>query len=139
MSKAVMLTLAAIAGLTVFVFAAWMWGGSPEQDVIPLNNNPPPAKPKKPVAKLVAWGVGGGSYVIVRRGSQSRKPIYSGTLEGGRKHRFEGRRLWLYVYAPANLRLKLNGKARVVPGAGTGARRWLEVTPSRVSLASPPA
>jgi hypothetical protein len=139
MSKAVMLTLAAIAGLTVFVFAAWMWGGSPEQDVLPLNNNPPPAKPKKPNAKLVAWGVGGGAVVIVRRSSWSNKPIYSGTLEGGRKQRFVGKRLLIYVYAPANLRLKINGRARAVPGAGTGTRRWLEVTPGRVSLASPPA
>ena len=45
--------------------------------------------------------------------------------------------LWLYVFAPANLRLRLNGKPQVVPGAGTGARRWLEVTPKRVSLAPP--
>ena len=140
LSKAVMLTLAAIAGLTVFVFAAWMWGGTPDQDVIPPpSNNPPPAKAKKPTARLVAWGVGGGSYVIVRRRSQSSRPIYSGTLEGGRKQRFVGKRLWIYVYAPANLRLKLNGRNRLVPGAGTGARRWLEVTPSRVMLASPPA
>jgi hypothetical protein len=137
LSKAVMLTLAVVAGLTVFVFAAWMWGGSPEQEVLPVNNPPPPTKAKKPNAKLVAWGVKGGSYVIVRRGSRSSKPIYSGTLEGGRRHRFEGKRLWVYVYAPANLRLKINGRARVVPGAGTGARRWLEVTPGRVSLASP--
>jgi cytoskeleton protein RodZ len=141
LSKAVMLTLAVIAGLTVFTFAAWMWGGSNSEPEFlpPNNNNPPPAKPKKPNAKLVAWGVGGGSYVIVRRGSQSSKPIYSGTLEDGRKQRFTGKRLWIYVYAPANLRLKLNGRNRVVPGAGTGARRWLRVTPSRVSLASPPA
>jgi hypothetical protein len=139
LSKAVMLTLAVIAGLTVFTFAAWMWGGSTDPDVIPLSNNPPPAKPKKPTAKLVAWSVGGGSYLVVRRGSRTSKPIYSGTLEGGRKQRFVGRRLWLYVYAPANLRLKLNGRSRVVPGAGTGARRYLKVTPSRVSLTSPPA
>jgi hypothetical protein len=139
LSKAVMLTLAAIAGLTVFVFAAWMWGGSPDQDVLPLSNNPPPAKPKQPTARLVAWSVGGGSFVEVRRGSRSSKPIYAGTLEGGRKQKFEGKRLWLYVYAPANLRLKLNGRSQVVPGAGTGARRYLKVTPSRVSLTSPPA
>jgi hypothetical protein len=134
-----MLTLAAIAGLTVFVFAAWMWGGSPDQDALPLSNNPPPAKPKQPTARLVAWSVGGGSFVVVRRGSRSSKPIYAGTLEGGRKQQFEGKRLWLYVYAPANLRLKLNGRSRVVPGAGTGARRYLKVTPSSVSLTSPPA
>ena len=136
--KAVLLTVALIAGLTVFVFAAWMWGGSSDPEVIPLSNNPPPAKPKKPkpTARLVASGVGGGAYIVVYRGSRTKKPIYSGTLENGRKLRFVGRHLWIYVYAPANLRLRLNGRPRVVPGAGTGARRWLEVTPSRVSLAS---
>ena len=112
-----------------------------EPEVLPLSNNPPPAKPKqpKPTARLVASGVAGGSYIVVRRGSRASKPIYSGTLENGRKQRFDGRRLWIYVYAPANLRLKLNGRSRVVPGAGTGSRRYLKVTPSRVSLASPPA
>jgi hypothetical protein len=136
--KGVLLTVVVIVSLTMFFFAAWMWGGNGEQDVLPLN--PPPAKPKqpKPTARLVASGVGGGAFVIVRRGSRASKPIYSGTLEGGRKQRFVGRRLWIYVYAPANLRLKLNGRSRVVPGAGTGARRWLKVTPNRVSLASSP-
>ena len=139
LSKAVMLTLAVIAGLTVFTFAAWMWGGSNDQDLPPPLNNPPPAaKAKKPTARLVAWSAGGGSYLVVRLGSRTSKPIYSGTLEGGRKQRFVGRKLWVYVYAPANLRLKLNGRTRVVPGAGTGARRWLKVTPNRVSLATSP-
>jgi hypothetical protein len=137
--KGVLLTVAVIAGLTVFVFAAWMWGGSNDQNLPPPLNNPrPAAKAKKPSARLVAWSVGGGSYLVVRRGSRTNKPIYSGTLENGRKQRFVGRKLWIYVYAPANLRLKLNGRTRVVPGAGTGARRWLQVTPNRVSLATSP-
>ena len=136
-NKAVVSTIAVIVGFTVFVFAAFKWGGRDDPNVIPpVSNNPPPAKVKKPTARLVAWSVGGGSYLVVRRGSRTNKPIYSGTLEGGRKQRFEGKHLWIYVYAPANLRLKLNGLAQVIPGAGTGARRWLEVTPHRVSLAS---
>jgi cytoskeleton protein RodZ len=135
--KAVLLTVAVIAGLTVFFFVAWMWGGNGSQEGLPLNP-PPPAKPKqpKPTARLVASGVAGGSYIVVRRGSRTSKPIYSGTLENGKKQRFEGRRLWIYVYAPANLRLRLNGRARVVPGAGTGVRRWLLVRPRGVSLAT---
>jgi hypothetical protein len=136
--KAVMLTVAVIAGLTVFVFAAWMWGG--DENTPELFRNPPPAPAKrKPAAKLVASAVAGGAYVVVYKGSRERKkPIYEGTLEKGHPRTFEGRRLWLYVFAPANLRLRLNGKPRVVPGAGTGARRWLEVTPKRVSLAPQP-
>jgi cytoskeleton protein RodZ len=138
-NKAVILTVAAIAGVTVFVFAAARWGGPDKQnDVIAVN--PPKQKkkaPPKPVAKLVASSVNGGSYLAVYRGSRTGRPIYEGTLESGRKHRFVGRHLWVYVFAPANLRLKLNGRPRVVPGAGTGSRRWLEVTPTRVRLASP--
>jgi cytoskeleton protein RodZ len=135
--KAVMLTVAVIAGLTVFVFAAWMWGGNENTPDLVMNPPPAPAE-RKPAARLVASAVAGGAYVVVYKGSRERKkPIYEGTLEKGHPRTFEGRRLWLYVFAPANLRLRLNGKPQAVPGAGTGARRWLEVTPKRVSLASP--
>jgi len=137
-----MITIAVIAGLTVFVFAAWMWGGSGNQNNM-LSVNPPPKKkqkpPPKPMANLVAKGIKGGAYVVVYRGSRAGRPIYEGTLENGKGHRFIGQRLWVYVFAPANLRLKLNGRSRVVPGVGTGSRRWLEVTPKRVQLANPPA
>jgi cytoskeleton protein RodZ len=138
-NKAVMLTVAVIAGLTVFVFAAAKWGGPGDQnEVLPLTNTQAkkPVK-KKPVVNLVAAGVNGGAYLAVYRGPRTGRPIYEGTLENGRRHRFMGKHLWVYVFAPANLRLKLNGKARPVPGAGTGSRRWLEVTPARVSLAPP--
>jgi Helix-turn-helix domain len=139
-NRGVMITLVAIGALTVFVFAAWMWGGSGNEN--PVIAGPPPAPkkaPPKPVAKLVASGVNGGAYVVVYKGSRTGRPIYEGTLENGSRHRFVGRHLWVYVFAPANLRLKLNGRSRIVPGAGTGSRRWLEVTPKRVQLANPPA
>jgi hypothetical protein len=139
-NKAVMVTLAAIAGLTVFVFAAWVWGGSGKPNtVLSVNTKPKKKPPPKPMANLVAKGIKGGAYVVVYRGTRTGKPIYEGTLESGKGHRFVGHRLWVYVFAPANLRLKLNGRSRVVPGAGTGSRRWLEVTPTRVRLSTAPA
>ncbi len=49
------------------------------------------------------------------------KPIYEGTLEGGQSRLFTGAKLYVYVFAPANLRLKLNGRSVAVPG--TGQRR----------------
>jgi len=138
-NKAVMLTVAIIAGLTVFVFVAAKWGGPGNQnEVLPLTKQPQSKKPaKKPVAKLVAAGINGGAYLAVYRGSRTGRPIYEGTLENGRRQRFVGRHLWVYVFAPANLRLKLNGRVRPVPGAGTGSRRWLEVTPTHIKLAPP--
>ena len=138
-NRAVLITVAVIVGLTVFVFAAFRWGGPGDQNAVPPLN-PPPAKKaakKKPVAKLVAAGVNGGAYLAVYRGARTGRPIYEGTLENGRRHRFVGHHLWVYVFAPANLRLKLNGSVRPVPGAGTGSRRWLEVTPTRIRLAPP--
>jgi hypothetical protein len=137
--KAVMLTLAIIAGLTVFVFAAAKWGGDDSPSGIPPGPlNPPPAKPTpKPTAHLVLSSVGGGAYLAVYRGRRTGRPIYEGTLENGHRQRFVGHRLWIYVFAPANLRLRLNGHARPMPGAGTGSRRWLKVTPTGVSVAPP--
>ncbi len=138
-NKAVIITLAAIAGLTIFVFVAWVSGGSGNQNALLSVTNPKKKAPPKPLAKLVAKGVKGGAYVVVYRGRRTGKPVYEGTLESGQAHRFVGRHLWVYVFAPANLRLKLNGRSRVVPGAGTGSRRWLEVTPKHVQLATAPA
>jgi len=90
---------------------------------------------RSPSARLVLSAVGGNSYLAVYRGSRRSKPIFEGTLEsGGRRHTFVGQRLWVYVFAPANLRLSLNGRPWVVPGQGQGSRRWLEVTPKRVKL-----
>jgi helix-turn-helix protein len=138
-NRAVLLTVAAIVVLTVFVFAAFRWGGPDNQpEVLPLTTKTQAKKAaKKPVAKLVAAGINGGAYVAVYRGARTGRPIYEGTLENGKRQRFVGRHLWVYVFAPANLRLKLNGRVRPVPGAGTGSRRWLEVTPTRVRLAPP--
>ena len=139
-NKAVLITLVAIAGLTIFVFVAWISGGPGDQNtVLSVNTKPKKKAPPKPTARLVAKGVKGGAYVVVYRGTRTGKPIYEGTLESGQGHRFVGHHLWVYVFAPANLRLKLNGRSRVVPGAGTGSRRWLEVTPQRVQLAAAPA
>ena len=138
-NKGVLLTVAVIVVLTMFVFAAFRWGGSDKQPELPPLTKTPQAKKaaKKPVAKLVAAGINGGAYVAVYRGARTGRPIYEGTLENGKRQRFVGRHLWVYVFAPANLRLKLNGRVRPVPGAGTGSRRWLEVTPTRVRLAPP--
>ena len=137
-SRAVLLTIAVIVGLTVFVFVAARYGGSKGPSV--LNVNPPPAPVKsKPTAKLVVSAPAGrSSYIVVYRGSRTGRPIYQGTLEQRQRQVFVGRRLWIYVVAPAHLRLQLNGRPQAVPGQGQGARRWLEVTPNAVTLAPPP-
>jgi cytoskeletal protein RodZ len=137
--RAVLLTVAVIVGLTIFVFMAAKYGNnSTNQANVVLGTPPPPpvAKTRQaPVARIVLSAAPTGNAVVtVFRGTRTSKPIFQGTLERGQKHVFVGRRLWIYVFAPANLRLRLNGRPWTVPGQGHGSRRWLEVTPTRVLL-----
>jgi hypothetical protein len=135
MGRAVLLTLAVIIGLTVFVFAAFRSGGNKPQSGVLLNPPQAQKKPQKPSAKLVVSAAAGRPYVEIWRGARTSKPIYQGTIDLGQPRTFVGKHLWIYVFQPANLRLSLNGRPVAVPGRGKGSRRWLEVTPHRVSLA----
>jgi cytoskeleton protein RodZ len=137
-TSAVIVVLGIIGVVTALVIVAWRFGAE-EQPRVPL---PPSAiTPKKtaPVARLVVSAPQGKNTLLqVYRNSRVGKPIYQGTLEGGQERTLEGPRLWVYVYAPANLRLKLNGRSVEVPGRGTGGKRWLLVTPKRVTVAPSP-
>jgi hypothetical protein len=46
----------------------------------------------------------------VRAGSVNGETLYEGTLELGQAQRFTGRRIWINVGNPANLRVRLNGR-----------------------------
>jgi hypothetical protein len=138
--NAFLLALGVIGALTALVFAAWRYGADePPRVPLPADAVSPGTSDRKaartPVARLVARAATGNCYLAVYRGSRVGRPIYQGTLERGQTRRFQGRRLWVYVFAPANLRLRLNGRAVRVPGRGRGARRWLRVTPRGVALA----
>ncbi len=139
-NKAVLLTVAVIVVLTVFVFAAFRWGGSGQAArSAPAHQ----ARRRRRRPRRSRWRSSSRQASTAAptspstAGARTGRPIYEGTLENGKRQRFVGRHLWVYVFAPANLRLKLNGRVRPVPGAGTGSRRWLEVTPTRVRLAPP--
>jgi cytoskeleton protein RodZ len=143
-TSAVLVVLGIVGVAAALVIVAWRFGAEPAPNV-PLPGNaltPPPAKKQAaPTARLVASAAPGKNALLaVYRGSRRiGKPIYEGTLEGGQSRLFTGGKLWVYVYAPANLRLKLNGRSVVVPGRGTGGQRWLLVTPTRVTVAPNPS
>ena len=81
--KAVLLTMSVIAGLTVFVFAAWMWWQSGAK-VVPLSSTRRRRRRSRSRWRSSsASSVAGGSYLVVRRGTRTNRPIYSGTLESG--------------------------------------------------------
>jgi cytoskeleton protein RodZ len=140
-TSAVIVVLAIVGVVTALVIVAWRFGAEdPPRVPLPENAVTPPAKKQAPVPRLVmAAPQGKNTYLQVYRGSRVGRPIYQGTLEGGQARTIEGAKLWLFVSAPANLRLRLNGRAVQVPGQGTGGRRWLLVTRRGVSVAPRPS
>jgi hypothetical protein len=122
--KVVLLALVGIAALTALVIAAWKFGGS-------ATSTPPPVPLAVP-SELQLTGVGKGSYVEVRRGSATGVVLLQATVPGRKVERVAGSRFWLYVKAPASLRVRLAGKPVSLP-----ARRNLKVviTPSLTALA----
>jgi hypothetical protein len=63
----------------------------------------------------VVRAVGGGSWMDVRQGSATGRPLFSGTLEQGQSKVFEGRRLQLALAEPQNVVVRVNGKRVVLP------------------------
>jgi hypothetical protein len=93
---------------------------------------------KRPAVKTARVGlkaVNGNVWLQVRRGSSAGRLIEAATVEKGQSRLYVAPRLWIAVRAPANLRLRLNGRNVEVPGRGSGAVRRLIVTARGVTLA----
>jgi len=139
-SNMLVFALAAIAVVTALVVVAWRVGSTRERDTVIPNLGQPATQverakpkvrartPKRPrrvaapkTAKLVMTAVYGDTWVEVRRGSASGEQLFEGTLEQGETQAFERRALWLNVGRPQNLRLRLNGKLRRLPGGDSVA------------------
>jgi Helix-turn-helix domain len=114
--RAVLLVLAGIVVVTALVFAAWQLPGSSTND--PGKGGAQTRQRQTPAAarhQLVLHGLGGGTYVEVRRKSASGKVALQGTVGAGEIHRLTGDRFYLLVRTPAGLRVTLNGRAVALP------------------------
>jgi Helix-turn-helix domain len=131
-SNIVWFTLVGIAAVTALVIAAWRYGGGST----PPTATPPPARaPARQQKGLVVQAVRGSTLLIVRAGSDSGKQIWNGTLTTGKAQHFApGRRLWMYLGSPENVRMRLNGRAVVVGGSEP---RSLIVTAGDITPAGP--
>ena len=119
---------------TVVVAAAWHSSGSPPAK--------PPAKarhvarhssaPSRPVPYLQIKAVHGGSYVLVHRNGPTGRLLFGGTIEKGRTEPFNGRRFWVSISSPENLRVVVGGRRVALHG---GKPVVLTVTPSGVRTA----
>jgi hypothetical protein len=113
------LALVAIGLVTALVFVAWKFGGG-DKESLPLQPLKPPARQHAAGGLLIKVPKGiqfrGNSWLVVRRGSETGKLLYQGTLERGQSIRFTGR-VWLNVGSPENVTMTLNGRRVVVGGA----------------------
>ena len=89
-------------------------------DVLPAQT--PGAVAKPPVAtngvRLIVTAMRGNCWLEVHSGSATGRIIFQGTLERGQRHVFTGRKLWITLDRPENLRTILNGRTRVLSGGG---------------------
>jgi hypothetical protein len=132
-SKLVWLTLVGIAALTGLVIAAWRYGGDSHQ-ALPLSS-PATTAPAKAPSGLLIRAVGGNTLLIVRSGSESGHQVWNGTLTNGNAQRFgTGKRLWVYIGSPENVRMRLDGRGVLVGGSRP---RSLIVTSGDIRAAGP--
>jgi len=118
-SHAVLIALAGILAVTVLVIAAWQLtgsGGSPPaaglETTLETGGGAATTSATGAVemASLLVRAAGGSSRVEVRRGSSAGDLVWEGTItKGGESQRFVGKKLWLEIAKPANVRLTLNG------------------------------
>jgi cytoskeletal protein RodZ len=130
------LALLGIAVVTALLIAAWRFGDSPEQSKVPgldVQGQSPQTTPAATGRRmtLVVRAVDGSSWMDVRQGSASGRPLFSGTLEQGQSKAFEGRRLQVALAEPQNVVVRVNGRRVDLP-EGTA----FVVTARRIARAS---
>ena len=114
-TNVVLVALAAIAIVMVVVISAWKASD---------NNSPPPPKATHPPARrhhatplLTLTGLRGSTHVAARVGSAAGNVAFDGTIaKGDTPLALRGRRLWLQIDSPENLRIRVHGKLVHVPG-----------------------
>jgi hypothetical protein len=124
--KGVVLALMGIALLAALVIVAWKYGGSNSSTPSVVTNQND--KPAVTATGLVLHGVGSGTYVEVRRRSDSGQMLLQATVPRGGTEQLSGSRFYLLVRHPAGVRVTLGGKAVPLP-AHHNLR--VVVTPSR--------
>jgi cytoskeletal protein RodZ len=126
----VLLSLAAIAVVTVVVISAWKWAG---------GDSPRATPPAKKTAThhattktdtpplLTVVGIRGSTHVTARRGNATGTIAFDGTIGANDPQSIRGSRLWVQIDAPENLKIMVRGHLVHVPG---NAPRVIVVTGS---------
>jgi hypothetical protein len=135
-SRVVLFTLLGITAVTALVIVAWTRGEPQKKEPVGLASTtvtrstaavtPTPAKPS---VRLIVSATRGNCWLEVHSGSVTGRIVYQGTLERGQRKLFTGRKLWITLDRPENLRTILNGHTRILPVGGV---KTLVVTPQGI-------
>ena len=112
-TNVVLIALAAIAIFTVIVIAAWKTGGSPSTALTTTSKT----HARVPPALFTFTALHGTTHVIARNSSATGAIRYDGTVQKGDSSvAIRGKRLWVAIDSPENLRVLVRGKRVHVPG-----------------------
>jgi hypothetical protein len=118
-SRVVAVALTAIVLVTALVIAAWRFGGPSDPQVRGLTKTQTPAASTRAArAAVVVRAIRGASYLEVRRGTSSGRPLFSGTLEKGDRQLFTAPRIWISIAAPRNVTVTVFGRRFAIPKGG---------------------
>ena len=124
-SRVVLLTLLGIAAVTALVIVAWTRGEAPKKQPVGLGSTPvqPTGAAQSPripanTVRLIVTARRGNCWLEVHSGAATGRILFQGTLEFGQRKLFTGRKLWITLDRPENLRTILNGHTRLLPSGG---------------------
>lgn len=125
-TNVVLVALAAIAILTVIVISAWKAsGGKPTPAA---HTTVPKTRTSSPAPLLTITALRGSTHLTARVGNARGNVAYDGTIQKGSDPiSIRGRRLWMQIDSPENLRIQVRGKLVHVPG---GKPKVIIVTPT---------
>ena len=113
-TNVVLIALAAIAIFTVVVISAWKTSDKPASGT---KTTAKTHTPRVPPALFTFTALHGTTHVIARNASATGTIRYDGTVEKGDSSvAIRGKRLWVAIDSPENLRLQVRGKRVHVPG-----------------------
>ena len=111
----VLIALALIAVITIVVISAWKTSGSTPPVPKKTLKHQPRTRPRGPLLTVVA--VRGSTHLTARTGSATGNVAYDGTVQkGDAAVAIRGRRLWVQIDSPENLRILVRGTVVHVPG-----------------------
>jgi cytoskeletal protein RodZ len=126
-TNVVMVALAAIAVLTVIFVAAWKASGG-DKPTGPAHKAARVTRTGAPAALFTVTALRGSTHLTARVGSARGNVAFDGTVAKGDPTRaIRGKRLWVQIDTPENLRIEVRGRLVHIPG---GKPKVIIVTPT---------